>query len=120
MLASLALAAVSALVAWRVYTRRPEVPEKLARSFGGFYRLARDKYRIDEAYDAAIVRPLVGGSRRFLFGIVDQRIIDALVNLTGIVTRFAGHLVAFVQTGQVQTYALVLLLGVAVLWLTAR
>jgi NADH-quinone oxidoreductase subunit L len=120
MLASLALAAVSALVAWRVYTRRPEVPEKIARSFGGLYRLARDKYRVDEAYDAAVVRPLVGGSRRVLFGIVDQRIIDALVNLTGIVTRFTGHLVALVQTGQVQTYALVLLLGVAVLWLTAR
>jgi NADH-quinone oxidoreductase subunit L len=120
MLASLALAAVSALVTWRVYTRRPEVPEKIARSFGGLYRLARDKYRIDEAYDAVIVRPLVGGSRRVLFGIVDQRIIDALVNLTGIVTRFTGHFVAFVQTGQVQTYALALLLGVTVLWLTAR
>lgn len=120
MLASLALAAVSALVTWRVYTRWPEVPEKIARSFGGLYRLARDKYRIDEAYDAVIVRPLVGGSRRVLFGIVDQRIIDALVNLTGIVTRFTGHFVAFVQTGQVQTYALALLLGVTVLWLTAR
>jgi NADH-quinone oxidoreductase subunit L len=120
MLASLALAAVAALAAWRVYTRRPELPEKVARSLGGFYRLARDKYRVDEAYDAAIVRPLVGGSRRVLFGFVDQRIIDALVNLTGNVTRFTGHLVAFVQTGQVQTYALVLLLGVAALWLTAR
>jgi NADH-quinone oxidoreductase subunit L len=120
MLASLALAAVAALAAWRVYTRRPELPERVARSFGGLYRLARDKYRVDEAYDAAVVRPLVGGSRRILFGIVDQRIIDPLVNLTGIVTRFTGHLVAFVQTGQVQTYALVLLLGVTVLWLTAR
>jgi NADH-quinone oxidoreductase subunit L len=120
MLASLALVSLAALAAWRVYTRRPEVPDKVARSFGGLYRLARDKYRVDEAYDAAVVRPLVGGSRRVLFGIVDQRVIDALVNLTGIVTRFTGHLVAFVQTGQVQTYALVLLLGVAVLWLTAR
>jgi NADH-quinone oxidoreductase subunit L len=120
MLASLALVSLAALAAWRVYTRRPGVPEKIARSFGGLYRLARDKYRVDEAYDAAVVRPLVGGSRRVLFGIVDQRIIDALVNLTGIVTRFTGHLVAFVQTGQVQTYALVLLLGVAVLWLAAR
>jgi NADH-quinone oxidoreductase subunit L len=120
MLASLALAAAAALAAWRVYTRRPEVPEKVARSLGGLYRLVRDKYRVDEAYDAAVVRPLVGGSRRVLFGLVDQRLIDGLVNLTGIVTRFTGHLVAFVQTGQVQTYALVLLLGVAVLWLAAR
>ena len=120
MLASLGLASLAALAAWRVYTRRPEVPERIARSFGGLYRLARDKYRVDEAYDAAVVRPLVCGSRRVLFGIVDQRVIDALVNLTGIATRFTGHLVAFVQTGQVQTYALVLLLGVAVLWLTAR
>jgi NADH-quinone oxidoreductase subunit L len=120
MLASLALAAGSAFAAWRIYSRRPEVPEKVARSLGGLYRLARDKYRIDEAYDAAVVRPLVGGSRRVLFGVVDQRIIDALVNLAGIITRLAGHFVAFVQTGQVQTYALVLLLGVAVLWLTAR
>jgi NADH-quinone oxidoreductase subunit L len=120
MLASLALATVSALAAWRVYTRRPEVPEKVARSLGGLYRLARDKYRVDEAYDAAVVRPLVRGSRRVLFGVVDEQIIDGMVNLVGVITRLSGHFVAFVQTGQVQTYALVLLLGVAVLWLTAR
>jgi NADH-quinone oxidoreductase subunit L len=120
MLASLGLAAASAFASWRIYTRRPDIPEKLARSFGGLYRLAFDKYRVDEAYDAAVIRPLVGGSRRVLFGFVDQRIIDALVNLAGIVTRLTGHFVAFLQTGQVQFYGLVLLLGVAVLWLVAR
>ncbi len=120
MVTALALAVIAALVAWRIYTRRPEVPEKVACALGGIYRLVRDRYRLDEAYDTAVVRPLVGGSRRVLFGMVDTRLLDGLVNGTGSITRLAGQVIAFLQTGQVQTYALVLLLGVTVLWLTAR
>ncbi|MDM7915910.1 MAG: hypothetical protein QUU85_11710, partial [Candidatus Eisenbacteria bacterium] len=120
MLLTLAIAAVGILVGWRIWTRRPETAERAARSFGGLYRLVRDKYRVDELYDAAVVRPVVTGSRRLLFGIVDVRIIDFLVNFVGLLTRIAGNFVAFLQTGQVQAYGLVLLLGVVIMLFALR
>jgi NADH-quinone oxidoreductase subunit L len=120
MLASLALAVGAVLISWRIYTRKPEVPERTAASFGGLYRLVRDKYRLDEAYDATIVRPLVVGSRRLLFGLIDARVIDGLVNFLGVLTRIFGNFVAFVQTGQVQAYALLLLAGVVLMLFAVR
>ncbi len=118
--ASLALVLLAMILTWRTYTRRPEVPEKVARSFGGLYRLARDKYRVDEAYDAAVVRPLVQGSRRVLFGFIDVKVIDFSVNLVGILARLGSYAVRFAQTGYVQAYAFVLLLGLIAVLLAGR
>ncbi len=120
MLASLLVAGGAILAAWRVYTRRPQVAERVAGALGGVYRLVRDKYRVDEAYDAAVIRPLILGSRRVLFGVVDVRIIDFIVNLAGMTTRIAGNFVAFAQTGQVQAYAFVLMLGLVALFFAVR
>jgi NADH-quinone oxidoreductase subunit L len=111
MLAALALALIAILIGWNVYNRRPELPERVAAGLGGLYRLVRDKYRVDEAYDAAVVRPLVWTSRRVLYGVVDVRIIDFGVNLVGILARIGSYGVRFIQTGYVQAYAFVLLLG---------
>ena len=74
-----------------------------------------DKYRIDELYDAVVVRPLVGISREGLWKIVDVKIIDMLVNLVGIAAKGFSYAFRFLQTGYVQAYAFVILLGIAVI-----
>ncbi len=120
MLITLAVAVAALLIGWRIWTRRPETATRAAGAFGPLYRLVRDRYRVDELYDAAVIRPVVTGSRKFLFGVIDVRIIDFFVNFVGLLTRITGNFVAFLQTGQVQAYGFVLLLGVVIMLFTLR
>jgi NADH-quinone oxidoreductase subunit L len=74
----------------------------------------REKYYVDELYDRVIVRPTVWISRNVLSQGVDQGIIDKLLVTwvgTGI-PRVLGWFGSRLQSGQVGTYAWVLLIGV--------
>ncbi|MFN8548909.1 MAG: proton-conducting transporter membrane subunit, partial [Candidatus Eisenbacteria bacterium] len=115
MLASLSLAAIMIGVGRRLWVATPEVPVRMAQSFGGLYRLVLDKWRVDELYNAVVVRPLVGTSRKFLWGTVDVKVIDFLVNLVGIFAKIGSYGLRFFQTGYVQAYAFVLLLGLTLI-----
>ncbi len=99
------------LVAWNLFARPDDLGERLAGERGGFYRLLEDKYRIDEVYEALIVRPLAWLSQQ-LWRIVDELVIDGLVNLSGLLVRVGGEVVRIFQTGYVQTYAFFMVLGV--------
>lgn len=71
------------------------------------------KYFVDEAYDRAIVKPLVGVSRSVLWRGMDAGLIDGLfVNGSAYLMRGLGWVGARLQSGQVGTYAWVLVIGV--------
>ena len=79
----------------------------------GFERLLEHKYFVDEAYDRAIIQPLVSGSRAVLWKGMDSGIIDGLfVNGSAYLARGVGWLGARLQSGRVGTYAWVLVIGV--------
>ncbi|MFN8545140.1 MAG: NADH-quinone oxidoreductase subunit L [Candidatus Binatia bacterium] len=109
-----AIAAGGLATAWVFYVARPELPDRVAASLGGLSALARDKWRVDELYDAVIVRPLFGlatfGARE-----VDPRVIDAAANGVGTLVVTTGGLWRRLQTGNVQHYALSFLVGAIVL-----
>ena len=63
-------------LAWLLYVKRPELPAKIAASFGGLYRLVLNKYWIDELYGAAIIGPLIAFSRVVLWQGIDEKLID--------------------------------------------
>jgi NADH-quinone oxidoreductase subunit L len=65
---------------------------------------------VDELYDRAIVRPLLGASR-FAWRWIDQLLIDGTVNAVGAFTKGFGWFGSLFQSGQVTTYALVLTMG---------
>ena len=69
---------------------------------------------MDEFYHRWVVDPVLTTSR-VLWRIVDAKIIDGTVNLVGNGTRALGWVVSLFQTGQVNTYALVLTVGVLVI-----
>jgi NADH-quinone oxidoreductase subunit L len=94
---------------------KPEtlVPKAQAPEAEGFERVLEHKYYVDEAYDRAIVRPVVGLSRTVLWRGMDVGLIDGLaVNGSALLMRGLGWLGARVQSGQVGTYAWVLVGGV--------
>ena len=80
----------------------------------GVERVLLHKYYVDELYDRVIVRPTVWISRNVLATGVDEGIIDKLLVTwvgTGI-PRLFGWFGSRLQSGQVGTYAWVLLIGV--------
>ncbi len=85
---------------------------KAAPAEHGIEKTLLNKWYVDEAYDAGVVKPTLGISRNLLWKGIDTGIIDGLlVNGSAVVTRFAGWLGSQVQSGRVGTYAWVLVLG---------
>ena len=112
---SVAAAVTGLLIARNWYVRQEGRPaERLAASFPGLYRLVADKFRVDELYDALIVRPFDWVARA-LWKVVDVLIIDGILNAGAFLVELAGDLLRFLQTGNVRNYALSLFLGLVAL-----
>jgi NADH-quinone oxidoreductase subunit L len=74
-------------------------------------RVLEHRYYVDELYDRIFVRPIVALSRTVLWKGVDG-MIDGAVNALGWLGRAVSRAGAAMQSGQVGTYAWVLVLGV--------
>ena len=107
----IALAGVG--LAWfgLAYGRRGPVADAKVRRLGWIYAAASRKWGWDEAYDAAVVTPIVEGSRRGLAPF-DKGVVDGAVNGLGRGFQSLSRDMKKVQTGAVQQYALALVLGV--------
>ena len=80
----------------------------------GFARFLYNKWYVDEFYHRWVVDPILTTSR-VLWRVVDTTIIDGTVHLVGNGTRALGWVVSLFQTGQVNTYAFILTVGVLVI-----
>jgi len=110
-LASTAVAAAVILITARLISGQKHVPAVDAAEPTGLGRVLYRKYYVDEAYDALIVRPLHAVSR-FSWRFVDSVIIDGTVNVVGNLARAFGWVGSLFQTGQINTYAFILTIGV--------
>jgi NADH-quinone oxidoreductase subunit L len=108
--------AIAALGIWIAWSRlKPEalVPKAQAKPEEGFERVLENKYYVDEMYDKVIVQPTYATSRNLLWRGIDVGLIDGLmVNGTAWFARGVGWLGSAMQSGQLGTYAWVLVLGV--------
>jgi NADH-quinone oxidoreductase subunit L len=102
---SVAAAVLGAWVAYVLYCSRPELPQKIADSLGGFYQTVVHKYYVDEIYAAVFVRPLIEGSTRILWQDVDRKVIDAAVNDAGDGARQVSDEARHMQSGNIRSYA---------------
>jgi NADH-quinone oxidoreductase subunit L len=102
---SVAAAAFGLLLAWLLYLRNPELPEKIADALSGFYEAVLNKYYIDELYATLFVRPLVDGSARILWRGIDQDVIDRTVNDGADGARHVSDNIRHMQSGNLRSYA---------------
>jgi len=108
-------------LAWTKLMPKTEtmVPAGQAAPETGFGRILYEKYRVDEIYDAVIVRPIVWISRNVFWKVLDAGLVDGvLVNGSAFVARTTGWLTTRFQTGQLGTYAVIFVLGVVALLAT--
>ena len=115
---AVAVAVVGIVGAWQLLKPQRLVPARSAPEERGFARVLRNKWYVDEIYDALIVRPLVWFSRVVLWQEIDQLVVDgAAVNGAARGARALGWANRWLQTGQVGTYVAVFVVGVLlVLW----
>ncbi|MBN2409170.1 MAG: NADH-quinone oxidoreductase subunit L, partial [Candidatus Aminicenantes bacterium] len=110
-LISVAVALCGIYIAYVFYLRSPQTPHRLVARFPKAYTLLYNKYYVDEIYSAAVVNPLVNGSR-LIYDRFDLGVIDGAINGAAETTGFIGRVLSFLQSGLVKDYALAILLGV--------
>jgi NADH-quinone oxidoreductase subunit L len=133
---SVAVAAAGILLARRFYVQDPSIADRLARRWAGAHRVLFNKYYVDEAYDATVIKGTLASARglwsvdrgvvdgavngtgtltvitSWLSGLTDRSVVDGLVNAVGRLMQEASFSFRRLQTGLVQNYALFMLLGV--------
>ena len=136
MVFSVLIAVAGILFARRNYVVHPEKSEEMAQQFAGMHRLLSNKYYVDELYDSTVIsgtmssgrglwtvdRNIVDGAvngtggatwiSAWFSSLTDRTFVDGLVNLVGWTVQESSHLFRRLQTGLVQNYALLMLLGV--------
>jgi NADH-quinone oxidoreductase subunit L len=98
-------------LAWVFYVAKRGLADSFAKSVGGLYTLVYNKYFVDEAYDAAVVEPLIEGSRTVLWRGIDAGLIDGTVNGVGRRSRGIGSILRLIQSGNIRSYAAWVVLG---------
>ena len=119
MTVSVAAALSAIFFALHVYRKNPQIAENVSNKFKGLYKLLLNKYFVDEVYEAAVVQPIQKGSEKFLWKIFDIKFIDGMVNgIASLIENISG-VIRKVQTGVAQSYAVVMMAGIALvlLWL---
>ena len=117
MIFSTVISLAGIVLAYLLYIRGMKIlPEPLRAAFAPLYRLVSNKYYIDEIYEAIFVKPflaLCNGSFRF-----DASVVDGAVNgVAKVMQNFAGAL-RTIQSGLVQNYLLIQILGAMIILLT--
>jgi NADH-quinone oxidoreductase subunit L len=144
MVASVGIAAVGTAAAYLLYGKPSELPARLKERYHALWQLAYDKYRVDELYEATVLRGAVLLSKGI--GLFDKNVVDGVVNGVGAIVRFVafadglidkyvvdgavngvanaflagGRQVRKLQTGRIQHYAAVAAIGVLILFVIFR
>jgi NADH-quinone oxidoreductase subunit L len=109
-----ALGLIGIFTAMWLYKKQNDKADKLATSLKSIYKVAYNKFYIDEIY--------VFITKKVLFNLVgrpaawfDRNVVDGLVNFTGKTTQAISEDIKKIQSGKVQQYAIYFLVGVIAL-----
>ncbi len=86
-------------------------PEAIKKKWAWLHDLLDHKWYVDEIYEATIVKPIQALSNALWKGL-DVAIIDRFIVGLGRVSEKTGETVKVLQTGSIQIYALMLLIGI--------
>ncbi len=105
---SVAAALIASLYAWIRYSKKPELEDA-----EGFGKVLANKWYVDEFYDTIIVKPL-NGVGKFFNSAVERNLIDWAVNGVGRVIQYGGRQLRWLQSGQVGSYVLLMVISMLV------
>ena len=139
MAVSVSVAFFSIFLAYKMYWNKPEGDEAVTAAWPGVHRVLYNKYFVDEVYDAKVVGGTLAGARALhafdaevVDGIVngaakttlviadvsnlaDAGLVDGAVNAVWKILASVSGSFSRLQTGVLQNYALMMLIGVGAL-----
>jgi NADH-quinone oxidoreductase subunit L len=109
--ASIVIAFAGLAVAALLFGRDARLGEAIHSRVALLHRLLSGKYYIDEIYSALIGRPLYWISDHVFLRLGDRALIDGSLHSIAALGRYSAAALGRVQTGQLQFYALLVLVG---------
>jgi NADH-quinone oxidoreductase subunit L len=113
-IAPVTIGLIGIAIAWILYKKENDKPERIAGAFSAIYNAAYRKFYIDEIYlfiTKKVVFNMVGRPAAWF----DRNVVDGMVNATGNVTATVSARIKKIQSGKVQAYAIYTLVGVIAL-----
>ena len=107
---SVVIAVVSILLATVMYRKESTIPAKLGTTFAGLHKAASHRFYIDEVY-MFITKKIIFKNISTPIAWFDRHVIDATMNGFAEVTQWTSVRIKGFQSGRVQQYAYVILLG---------
>ena len=111
---SIAIAVVGIVIATVLYRKENPMPDRIASSMKGLHKAAYRRFYIDEIYQFV--------THRIIFGIIcrgiewfDHVIVDGTMNMLASVTNSASYAIRKFQSGSIQMYVWVYLIGALLL-----
>ncbi|HAY32540.1 MAG TPA: NADH-quinone oxidoreductase subunit L, partial [Bacteroidetes bacterium] len=104
------------LLAYALYKKESLSPEKIKNSLGVFYRSAYRKFYIDEIY--------IFVTKKIIFNLIsvpvawfDRHVVDNTMNGIAYTTNFVSEKIKYMQSGQLQQYAFIMVAGMILIFL---
>ncbi len=107
---SITLIVISILYALNRFSKKPETGEA-----EGFGKVLANKWYVDELYNSIVTKPL-NGLGAFANRFIEKSGIDGIVNGVGKSVQWGGRQLRLMQSGQVGSYVLWMVLGILILF----
>ena len=105
-------ALIALLYAWNKFSKY----EKITVKETGIGRILANKWYVDEIYDAVIVKPIQSVAT-FFNNVLEKKGIDGFVNGIGKAVNYGSRQIRLLQTGQVSTYMMLMVVAVLILFI---
>lgn len=105
-------AAFGIFMGLRLYSNL-SVADGLKNKWKTYHSLLSNKWYVDEFFEAAIVKPIAALSQ-FTWKVIDVQFIDWIVVGFGRLSLWTGQTIRVIHTGSLQTYAIMLLMGLVI------
>lgn len=113
-LPSIAIALFGIIIAFILYKKENNWPDKMEKSLGGLYTYAYNKFYIDEIY-IFITKKIIFKRISTPIAWFDKNIINASVNEIATATNYCSNKIKGMQSGQVQDYLTIMLISIITL-----
>ena len=110
---SVGVASIAAWFAYDTYIKNKSRAQKMSDAWGRVHTLVSNKYFVDEFYSTRVINPVVHMSKGLWF-YIDINFIDKATYLLTDFVRNCGSGLKAIQNGNLQRYAMFLIIGLAV------
>jgi len=102
------------MVAWILYKKESNIPERITNALGGFYRTVYNKFYIDEVY-LFITKKIIFNYISRPVAWFDRHIVDGTMNGIGWITITSSKGIKGLQSGNLPQYGMVFVLAAIIL-----